>query len=164
MSRRNIQIGQWWKERSVSYSEAWTLVGDKKKKKVRGKCIPWTSLEASRQAKSQVVQDPVRLAIFRFYLSFKNVTENLLISSLKSSLHWPDIGKYASMFSPHFKIYLLFYSNHSYYIPIIYTLEFQNINNLYLYSWEACSLIEGVRNVLHFTSYLWVLEEVVSFH
>ena len=107
----------------------------------------------------------VRLAIFRFYLSFKrNATENLLISSLKSSLHWPVSGKYASMFSPHFKIYLLSYSNHSYYIPIIYTLEFQNINNFYLYSWEACSLIEDVRNVLHFTSYLWVLEEVVSFH
>lgn len=163
MSRRNIQRGQWWKQRSVSYSEAWTLVGDKKKK-VRGKCIPWTALEVLDRQSPKWCKILVRLAIFRFYLSFKNVTENLLISSLKSSLHWPVSGKYASMFSPHFKIYLLFYSNHSYYIPIIHTLEFQNINNLYLYSWEACSLIEGVRNVLHFTSYLWVLEEVVSFH
>ena len=136
----------------------------KKKKKWEENVFPGLLLRLLDRQSPKWCKILVRLAIFRFYLSFKNVTENLLISSLKSSLHWPDIGKYASMFSPHFKIYLLFYSNHSYYIPIIYTLEFQNINNLYLYSWEACSLIEGVRNVLHFTSYLWVLEEVVSFH
>lgn len=48
----------------MRYSEAWTLVGDKKKKKVGGKCISWTALEASRQAKSQVVQDPCEISNF----------------------------------------------------------------------------------------------------
>lgn len=69
----------------MSWSDACTLAGGQRK--VQQECVRWTALEASRQTESQVVQEPLRVEIFRLYLSFKrNVTENLLISSLKSSL------------------------------------------------------------------------------
>ena len=108
----------------------------KKKKKWEENVFPGLLLRLLDRQSPKWCKSLVRLAIFRFYLSFKrNATENSLISSLKSSLHWPVNGIYTSMFSPQFKIYWLFYSNHSYYIYI--GVPENKTNNLYLYSWRC---------------------------
>lgn len=135
----------------VSQPEACILVGGQRKweENVVDRLLLWHLNRLS----PKWCKSLMRLAIFRLYLSFKrNVTGNLLISSLKRALPQAVNGKNASMLIPYFKIYLFFIQT-TLTTFLLHTQQHSrhsvehNIKILYPCLSGACFLIKSVRNV-----------------